>query len=432
MAEILGKPLMPWQRLVADIAGELDDHGRPAYREVFTTVPRQQGKTVLVLAWLLHRCLMWESPQLTAYTAQTGRDARSKWLDELVPKMLKQSPLWRHVQGVVRANGQEAVKFKNDSLVRILPTSEDAGHGGTWDLAVFDEIWVDEDERREAAFRPGMSRVPDAQLLIISTAGTAASTVYNRKVARGRAAVSEDAGTGMAYFEWSAPDGFEPADAERWAEWMPAVDDGIIPHSIIEGERQALPDGEFRRAYGNQPTAGIDMVISEAVWVGAQAPGAKPAGEFTFGLDVAEDRSSASVVVHGDGVFELLAQRPGTDWVTGYVNGRLDRHGGKVVIDATGPAGALTEALDKVKVLGAREVQQACARFYDDLHGGYMRFRPDPRFDKAVRGAAKKISGDVWSWSRRASINDVTPLVAATLAWPGVVKKPRKSVAAWL
>src|SRR5262245_18408149 len=97
IAALLEAPLMDWQSRVAMVAGELED-GKPAYREVFFTAPRQQGKTLLVVAWLLYRCLFWSKrPQMCAYTAQTGKDARSKWLDEVVP-MLYQSPWKQYIQ----------------------------------------------------------------------------------------------------------------------------------------------------------------------------------------------------------------------------------------------------------------------------------------------------------------------------------------------
>ena len=52
LARQLGQPLMPWQQLVADVGLELDpESGLPAYREIVVTVPRQSGKTTLVLGW---------------------------------------------------------------------------------------------------------------------------------------------------------------------------------------------------------------------------------------------------------------------------------------------------------------------------------------------------------------------------------------------
>src|SRR6056297_3105674 len=76
VADLLGQPLMPWQRFVADVACEFEpDTGLPAYREVFVTIPRQSGKTTLFLSWQLDRCLNWGRPQRSVFTAQTGKDA---------------------------------------------------------------------------------------------------------------------------------------------------------------------------------------------------------------------------------------------------------------------------------------------------------------------------------------------------------------------
>jgi phage terminase large subunit-like protein len=76
-ARVMGKPLMPWQQLVADVGGELLDDGRPAFREVWVTVPRQNGKTTLILAWEVDRCLNWSGvePQRVLYSAQNGNEA---------------------------------------------------------------------------------------------------------------------------------------------------------------------------------------------------------------------------------------------------------------------------------------------------------------------------------------------------------------------
>src|SRR5215207_2302173 len=50
-AAALGTPLMPWQQHVADVAMEVDpDTGRLVYRRIVLTVPRQSGKTTLLLA----------------------------------------------------------------------------------------------------------------------------------------------------------------------------------------------------------------------------------------------------------------------------------------------------------------------------------------------------------------------------------------------
>ena len=73
VAAQLGQPLMPWQRQVADVALELlPGTHTPAYREVIVTVPRQAGKSSLVLCIELQRCLRWPGAPRVAYSAQTG------------------------------------------------------------------------------------------------------------------------------------------------------------------------------------------------------------------------------------------------------------------------------------------------------------------------------------------------------------------------
>jgi hypothetical protein len=79
VAKTLGIPLMPWQRLVAEVALEHVD-GQLAYRDVAVATPRQSGKSSLVLALVVYR--MAATPrQRVVYGAQTRLAARTKLFD---------------------------------------------------------------------------------------------------------------------------------------------------------------------------------------------------------------------------------------------------------------------------------------------------------------------------------------------------------------
>ena len=171
IADIIGTPLMPWQRHVADIAMEIDpETGRLAYREVRLTVPRQSGKSTLMLAAMTHRCIAMGPHQRISYTAQTGKDARLKWEDDHVP-VLERSEFGRLMQ-VRRTNGSEAIRWSNGSIWSLLATTETAGHGAQLDLGVMDEAFALVDDRLEQAMKPAMVTRPQPQLWIVSTAGT--------------------------------------------------------------------------------------------------------------------------------------------------------------------------------------------------------------------------------------------------------------------
>lgn len=408
---------MPWQRLVADIGCELLDDGNPAYNEVILTVPRQSGKTTLFFTWQLDRCLNWDrQPQRSAFTAHTGKDARDKWLDELLPA-LEASKLKAVIKDISRANGNEGISFVTGALIRVLSTSAASGHSKTLDQAVMDEIWHDLDDRREQGLRPAMITRPDRQLLVCSTAGTDASVVYNRKIAVGRRAAQLDTGTGVAYFEWSAPDDWEMHDQASWWEFMPALGHTITPEAI-EVERQSMEPEEFRRAYGNRATRSVDRLIAADSWAAVSRMDASPQGRVRFGVDVSEDRGAASIVaVDSAGCFELIEHRAGIDWVVERANELAKTHGTYLLVDESGPASVLISDLRPVRTLKSGQVLRSCAALYDAIIEAKVTFRADPFFDEAVAGVVKRQVGDLWGWSRKASVTDITPLMAATVAY---------------
>ena len=323
----LGQPFMPHQRLIADVGGEFDpDTGMPFYREIVVTVPRQSGKTTLFLSWQIHRCTSprWAQPQRSAFTAQSGKDARDKWLDELFP-LIRRSPKIRRLVAASRGGlainegmGNESIRFRNGSLIRLLSTSSSSGHSKTLHQAVLDEIWHDQDGRREQGLRPAMITVDDAQLLVCSTAGTDESLVLNGKVERGRAGVEADQDSGVAYFEWSAPDGWDPEDEDSYFGFMPAlcpdppcrcgVDDGGWRHTVTLGTLRAeraskmAEPGEFERAYGNRRKSRLtdeNKVITPSLWADLADPPEQRPSEVTFALVVNQHRTVAYIAYAG-------------------------------------------------------------------------------------------------------------------------------------
>jgi hypothetical protein len=104
VAAALGLELLPWQRQVADVALE-HVRGQLVYRDVVISVPRQSGKSTLVLTVIVHRLL--SARCAAVYGAQTRLAARQKLLDDLVP-LIRRSSLSRLFE-TSRATGQEAL-----------------------------------------------------------------------------------------------------------------------------------------------------------------------------------------------------------------------------------------------------------------------------------------------------------------------------------
>lgn len=411
---------MPWQQLVADIATEIDTTtGKPAYREIVVTVPRQSGKTTLVLALELHRALWWGAPQKIAYTAQTGWDARRKLIDDQAP-MLMGSPLRAAVAKVIRGAGNEAVIFKNSSRIDVLASTESAGHGRTIDLAVLDEAFSDTDDRREQALLPAMATRADAQLLVVSTMGTEASTYLNRKIETGRAAIVDDIGGGIAYFEWSADPGADIDDPATWSSCMPALGH-TISEAVVRHARQTMSEGDFRRSMLNQKTISDERVLSVQAWDAVVSDDVQPDGKLRFAVDVNPDRSAASIAVADElGRCELIDYRPGVSWLVERTVELCTRWEAPVVLDSYSPAGSVADDLQSrgVQVIryGTREVAHACGLFFDRVIDGKVQIRKHEKLDLAAAGARRRTAGDAWLWARKDGDCDISPLIALTLA----------------
>lgn len=242
----LGSSLMPWQLLVADTALE-HDAGRLAYRDVVVTVPRQSGKTTLLLAAVVHRMLAAKDQRI-AYGAQTRLAARGKLFDSLWP-MLRRSSLGGLFR-LTRATGAESLRASNGSILTLLSTEESAGHGETLDLVVLDEAWA-MTAATEQAVRPALVTRPNGQLWMLSTAGTDRSAWWRSKVEAGRLAATSGLESGVAYFEWSAPERVDVGDPDLWGSFMPALGH-TIDTDVVAADMAAMAPAEWRRAYANQ------------------------------------------------------------------------------------------------------------------------------------------------------------------------------------
>ena len=419
-----GVDLQPWQRMVADVGLEFTDDGLPAYRQIIATLPRQQGKSLLVLAFEVHRALAWGRPQRIAYSAQDGRAARNKLLIDHAPLLTaKTSPIRAAVSRVLAGVGNEAIVFRNGSRISILNSSEASGQGLTLDMGVIDESWNDIDDRREAAMLPAMLTRADAQILIISTAGTERSPYLRRKVDAGRAAVANGETTGTCYFEYSADEDADPDDPATWRSCMPALaPGGTITEASTRHMKSTMTESSWRRHGLNLWTASDDRVLPTSLWNAACDEDVAPEGKFAVALDLNVDRSAASIAIADDsGRVELVDQAAGVGWVVARVVELAKTWDADVVLDSYGPAGSLAPEIEAegvtVHAVTSREMTAACGRFYDAVADGKVRIRRHEALDLAAAAARKRQIGDSWLWGRKDSAEDVSPLVAVTLAY---------------
>jgi len=438
--DIFRRPFLPWQRLVLEVAGEVDPAtGLLCYPTVGVGVGRQEGKSSVTDALAIIRS--WARPyQRGAYVCQD----RSIAADRLVE--LATGPAARRVAALRRSNGKERITWTNRSTWEIRAGTGKAGRGPSLDTVVVDEAALLTFAVIDA-LGPTQAARPDPKLIITSNAGDEGAALWWHYTELGRDAALIDQGSGVAWFEWGAADDDDRADPATWARAMPALGATIAPHfveaKLVELEREPL---RFDREYLNRwpPGMGGTDGVDLTAWAGAARPELAPGPHPVIGLDVAANRSTASVALAGWVgplmVAQVVERAPGTAWVADRVLQLRAEHQARAIIaDGLTCASVVAELRRRrapVVELGSADFAKACGTLTDALEAQPPRFahRAQAAVDDAATRAVRRRYGDGWAWSRTRSTGDISPLVAETVAawgaWTAPPAPPAPRVAA--
>lgn len=234
----------------------------------------------------------------------------------------------------------------------------------------------------------------------------------------------------LAYAEFCADDGADPADPASWAQANPSYP-VLITDDAIASLRSTL-DGELggfeRECLGiwHDPSDDVDQVIPAEKWAGCVNLASALVGAPSIALEVSEDRQWSSFVAVGQSSLapvphgEFVDYKPGTDWVVARAVELQAAHGGALVIRKASPAASLLTELEKAGVdvveVSTEEHAKACGQLFDLIVNGRFVHRDEPAMNYAVRHAVRRDYGDAWVWSQKRSTVDVSPLVGLTTA----------------
>jgi len=427
VAQRFGYSLKPFQRRFADVALELvpdDETGELvyAYDRLSLSVGRRAGKTFLVLMMMV-RAMLSARRVGVRFTAQNRQSAVLHLRESFVP-MLDDSDLAGLFQQRL-ANGSEALTVPNGSFLRLFSPLPTALHGSEADLVVVDECFAFSSERGddlETAIAPTLLTTR-GQLFLTSAAGDLSSTWWAGLLDAGRAASVADTGRGLCHMEWTADvDHLDRDDPETWLQ--------AHPGGLRLAQLQSLYDANREQFYRtilnitNRSGASGSPIDLPMFRRSMMDENADQTATITIGVDCSPDQATTALVacIGGD-VLEVIDHRPGgPDWVPQLVASIYDRRDcATVALDYGGPAGVLVAPLKALgvplKALGQREVAAAAASMAAGVSTGGLRFRPDVSMVAAVEGARRRMYGDGgWSFARRASEADTSPLIAASLA----------------
>lgn len=456
-AALCGLDLDPWQRDTIHDAMRIDPlTERWSTPRVAVAVPRQNGKGAIIeaieVAFLLG---VFPEARLLIHSAHEFKTAKNGFERILALVESNATLAQAKKEGRLKAGISTAREFVSYTdkkgvtrTIKFMARSKGSGRGFSADFIILDEA-QELSEQVWAAMLPTISARPNAQVWLFGTPPdeTMNGEVFTRF--RENALAGTDAR--LSYFEWSATDDDDFSCPLTWAKANPAFGLRILEESIRDEYLSMDEDTFCRERLGMFDGAGALGVIPEDTWL-ALASESDPTSRVVFAIDVAPDRSRASIGVAGlldDGRVHVqtIENRKGVGWVVPRLAELTKRWPYLLVIlDSGGPAASLlpdlkTSKIRRVETITASEVARACGAFYDfavgspggvDSEGNEVPpvaarlAHPDqPVLNEALFSARKRPLGEAWAWHRKDTSTDITPLVAVTFAAYGLAVKER-------
>ena len=455
---VLGLTLMPWQKWLFTHALETvdgPDGWRLRFRTVIVLIGRQNGKTTMGCVLALYFLYMMEAG-LVLGTAQDVSNAEDTWA--MCVEMAQQTPeLAEGIRHIWYTNGAKRLQLEGGRDYRVRASNRRAGRGKSADLVLLDELREHQTwDAYSALSKTGMAR-KNALLWCMSNAGDGTSVVLRHFRLRAHAQlgdpdgavaalaesepVSSDDGSMLGIFEWSAPPDADKRDPNAWAQANPSMG-YTIERSSLAAACADDPDDVFKTECLCQwVTAAVAPPFPVGAWEAGidRASEIAPDSPLWWGIDVSADRLHASIAVCGkrtDGKWhvELAEYRPGSGWLVNWLRDAAPtyRAGMRVALQSRGaPVSSMSEvfeAIDGVSVIecAGRDVAGWSGRLWDavaacdpdsESDATPVMHRPQAALDLAANIAATRPMGDgAWAWDRNKSLEDISPIVAVTMA----------------
>lgn len=425
VAQMHRRPWKEHQRTAADVIGELEPDGRYRYPLAVVLLPRQTGKTTMVLDLALGRCLA-KPDYRAAYAAQTGHVTTERMQERMAE--LSDGPMASRAR-LRRSAGTERVTLPGRSYLKAFPPKAGALRSNALDLVIVDEAQEHGTvlgEQLDLTILPTFTTRPRRQLIVIGTAGTDASDYLRRYLAAAR-----DGLPGYCVVEYGADPGQDPDSEQVWLTRHPGLAAGLTDLDALRVARLAMGPAGFGREFLNVWSRTRERVIDPDDWAAVQDPAAEPAGRLCFGFDVLTDRAGAAVVVaDATGYLEVIDQHPDTGWLVPRLMELQARHKAPIACDRWGASGPAVDELERggadLALMAGGDVGNAAAGFLDALRARGLRVRPSVALTEAVDGAAQRALADTggFAWSRRGSAAPVAALIAASNALWGAQHNP--------
>jgi phage terminase large subunit-like protein len=424
MAERIGQPLLPWQRLILDDMCAIDDDGMFIKKSALFCCARQSGKSHMMRMRMLAGLFLFGEQNILIMSSQRKMAIRSL---EIMADIIERNDFMRsQVKGGKidtawrRTNGNERIIMESGAQIEVVAANSDSSRGLSADV-----LWIDElREVNEAAMDASKSTTltrPNSQRFYTSNAGTAESEVLNHMRERSMASPPKSLG----FYEYSAPEHCDIWDRKAWAMANPslgiliseaAVEETIATSTIIAARTETLCQWVSTGLTSPwTPGSWEDLADSELV----MAPGMHTM--FAFDVDP-HTRRQASLVAGAilpDGRIGLCLIKTWESLIAvdelkiaGDIKGFADQWLPKKILHDKYTTQAIADRLrnsgQTVEDCSGSQFYTACSTFKDAIDNRRIVHAGQPALDQDMNNVAAKSNDAAWRIIRKRSSGSVT------------------------
>lgn len=439
LMQAYGVTLDEWQRLILDCVLGTDAEGDYTVTSAGISVPRQNGKSEILLARCFYGLVV--NGEKILFTAHQMRSVKAMFRRLVNMFTDKRHPeITKTVKQIRYGIGEESIELNNGGMIQFMSRSRQAARGFDGiSLVILDEAAEVTDEQIEAIMAVLSASSTGTRQIIY--AGTPPYTGCAGEVFRRfRQACILSAGKGEvtknSWHEWSiAADSLKDidlSDKKLWHECNPSL--GVrLTEEFTQEEYKTLDALGFARerlGYWAKPaTTEAMLAIDAALWDSCKSDKERPAeGKTAYGVKFTPDGAEvvlAGAVIPSDGSparITLLAIEPtgrGLAWLADWLNERYKK-AACVVIDGRNGADVLIDKIkdtwrfkDSVIKPTAQNIITAASMLINELNEGAVTWysQQDELRDSAITATKRPISGG-WGFGGRTS----APVEACSLA----------------
>lgn len=440
MAPSMGYELLPWQRDFLCDMGAVDHAGKWAHPRVAESVPRQQGKSVVLIVWaaalaaVMGYKVLWTEhnysttmEMLDRFRAIFGRQPHDTamgcdgWKDQLV--------------AVRSQTSQEWMRFRSGGVIQFSTRTKSSRLGFSFDVVIYDEAQELTGVHTQVISPTTTSGDKHNLQLIYSgtptRAGNPAEVFRNvRKQAWEGGEKSDD----LMWLEYGVEEVGDIWDESRWWAVMPSLGYHADLRAIRAGMKDMDELGAAQEYLGYwlpETDDGNPPLIAAEQWAACEverAPQPAAGERVAYGVKFSADGSTVALACavrppegadHVELKFSESTAR-GVGWLADWLLQR-SRTGCAVVIDGRSGAGALCERMEHAHAPRGYVVRptadqaiSAANAIYEGILTGSVTHVADEALGRSATTSTRRALGKGGGWGFGG--DDPAPIEAAGLA----------------